>query len=151
MSIKLEWHTEQRRVKDLLPLKINPRSISDKKRRKLLNSLMDFGPVDLPAVNTDNKIVAGYRHVAILQLIGGGDELIDVDVPNRPLTNKEYKTYPLTSNRVHGEFDYDLLSEYFNIGMILTIKSTSTVNFEKLRDQMRKSATMISHPLKRVA
>ena len=39
---KLEWHTEQRKVKDLLPFKNNPRLLSEKQRNDLIRSLKRF-------------------------------------------------------------------------------------------------------------
>ena len=116
---KLQWRNEQRLVKDLLPFKHNPRSLSDKQRQDLVNSIQKFGLVEIPVVGLDNKILAGHQRVAVLQLLGRGDELIDVRVPNRALTAKEYKTYLLTSNRVHGDWDYSILSEHFDIDTML--------------------------------
>ena len=116
---KLKWRTEQRRVDDLLPFKHNPRSISEKQRFDLLKSIRKFGLVEIPAINTDGKILAGHQRIASLQLLNRGNELIDVRVPNRPLTEKEYKTYLLTSNRVHGDWNYEILAEHFDIGTML--------------------------------
>lgn len=116
---KLQWRNEQRQVKDLLPFKHNPRSLSEKQRQDLINSIQKFGLVEIPVVGLDNKILAGHQRVAVLQLLGRGEELIDVRVPNRPLTTEEYKTYLLTSNRVHGDWDYSILSEHFDIDTML--------------------------------
>lgn len=116
---KLQWRNERRRVKDLLPFKHNPRSLSEKQRQDLINSIQKFGLVEIPVVGLDNKILAGHQRVAVLQLLGRGEELIDVRVPTRPLTAKEYKTYLLTSNRVHGDWDYSILAEHFDIDTML--------------------------------
>lgn len=116
---QLEWRTEQRRVKDLLPFKHNPRSLSEKQKADLVRSIKKFGLVEIPAIDTDGKILAGHQRIAVLQLLGRGDEKIDVRVPNRPLTKSEYKTYLLTSNRVHGDWDYEILAEYFDIDTML--------------------------------
>ncbi len=115
----LQWHTEKRKVNELLPFKQNPRSLSEKQREDLTQSIQKFGLVEIPAVNTDGKIVAGHQRVAVLQLLGRGREDIEVRVPNRPLTQKEFKQYLLTSNRVHGDWDYELLTEYFDIDTML--------------------------------
>lgn len=112
---KLTWRTEQRLVKDLLPFKHNPRTLSEKQRRDLERSIRKFDLVEIPAVDTDGKIIAGHQRIAVLQLIGRGDELIDVRVPNRPLTEAEYKEYLLISNRVHGDWDFETLSQYFDV------------------------------------
>ncbi len=119
MVTQLIWSTKQRRVKDLLPFKKNPRRMSEKQIADLTRSLEKFGLVEIPAVDADNKIVAGHQRVAVLQLLGHGDELIDVRVPSRKLTKSEYEQYLLTSNRVHGTWDYGMLSEYFDLDTML--------------------------------
>jgi DNA modification methylase len=119
MPTKLSWQTEKRRVRDLLPFKHNPRTMSEKQRNDLIRSLKKFNLVEIPVVDTDGKIIAGHQRAAALQLMGRGKELIDVRVPNRPLTKNEYKTYLLTSNRVHGDWQYDELAEYFDIDTLL--------------------------------
>ncbi len=119
MKTQLKWTTQKRRVKDLLPFKRNPRKMSEKQIADLTKSLEKFGLVEIPAIDADNKIVAGHQRVAVMQLLGRGKEMIDVRIPNRKLTKAEYEQYLLTSNRVHGDWDYDMLSEYFDIETML--------------------------------
>jgi DNA modification methylase len=115
----LEWKTEKRLVRDLLPFKHNPRTISEKQRADLVRSIQKFGLVEIPAIDTNDKILAGHQRIAVLQLLGRGEELIDVRVPTRSLTKIEYKEYLLTSNRVHGEWDYEILAEHFDLDTLL--------------------------------
>ncbi len=115
----LAWHNERRHVNDLLPFNKNPRVLSDKQREDLIRSLEKFGLVEVPAIDADNRIVAGHQRVAVLQLLGRGEETIDVRVPNRKLTKSEYEQYLLTSNRVHGDWQYEALSQYFDIDTLL--------------------------------
>lgn len=119
MAKKLQWQTEKRRVKDLLPFKHNPRKLSDKQRADLVRSITRFGLVEIPAVDPRGRILAGHQRVAVLQLLGRGNEYIDVRVPNRALSESEYKTYMLTSNRVHGDWDFEMLAEYFDIDTMI--------------------------------
>ncbi len=116
---KLTWHTEERCVKNLLPLKTNPRKMSEKQVADLKKSLEKFDLVEIPAVDTDGKIVAGHQRVAVLQLLGRGDEMIDCRVPNRKLTKQEYEQYLITSNKVHGDWDVDLLRDNFEIDTLI--------------------------------
>ena len=119
MATKLSWRTEQRRVKDLLPFKQNPRKMSPKQIVDLTKSLKKFNLVEIPAIDTDDKIIAGHQRIAVMQLLGRGEEMIDVRVPSRPLTESEYKEYLLTSNAVHGSWDYEMLAEYFDIDTLI--------------------------------
>lgn len=116
---KLQWRTEKRKVSKLLPFKHNPRTLSEKQKEDLIQSIQKFGLVEIPAVNTDGKIIAGHQRVAVLQLLGRGEEEIEVRVPNRSLTKEEFKQYLLTSNRVHGDWDYEILTEHFDIDTML--------------------------------
>jgi len=47
-----------------------------------------------------------------MRLLGRENEIIDVRVPNRMLTNEEFEQYLLTSNAVTGEWDFELLKEF---------------------------------------
>ncbi len=119
-SKKLIWHTELRRVDDLLPYDRNPRVISDKQMDDMKRSLKKFNLAELPAVNADGKIAAGHQRIKALQLLGRGQEMIEVRVPNRQLTEAEFKAYLLTSNRSGGDWNWDALASDFNIDSLLT-------------------------------
>lgn len=112
MDKKLIWHTETRRVDELVPYDKNPRKISEKQISDLKKSLRRFNLVEIPAIDKDSKIIAGHQRLKVLQLLGRGEEEIDVRVPNRKLTDKEYKQYLITSNAVTGDWDYDLLKDF---------------------------------------
>lgn len=127
---KLTWTTVQRKVKDLLPFKENPRKISAEQVADLKKSLSKFGLVEIPAIDSDNKIIAGHQRLATLHLLGRGDEIIDCRIPNRKLTESEYKQYLIISNKVHGEWDEDLLSKYFDADLLLD----SGFNDEEITD-----------------
>ena len=109
---KLEWHNERRRVNDLLPHPMNPRVLSDSQREALMKSLQRFGLAETPAVNTDNRILAGHQRIKVLQFLNRGEEIIDIRVPSRPLTKKEADAYLLSSNAIHGSWDFDLLKSF---------------------------------------
>lgn len=109
---KLIWHTERRKIDDLIPYKSNPRQMTEKQVKDLRNSLERFNLVEIPAINTDNKIIAGHQRLKILQVLGRGKEEIDVRVPNRKLTQGEFEEYLIRSNKNLGEWDFDLLCNF---------------------------------------
>jgi len=110
----LEWSTEKRKVLDLVPYEINPRKITAERLEKLKKSLLKFNLAELPAINTDNVIIAGHQRIKVLLELGRGDEFIDVRVPNRPLTDIEFKEYNIGSNISVGYWDIDVLTEAFD-------------------------------------
>jgi len=108
---KLKWTTEKRKVKELVPYEKNPRRITEKQREQLEKSLSDFDLVEIPAINTDNIIIAGHQRMKIMILQGRGEEEIDVRVPNRKLTKRELEEYNIRSNKNTGEWDWEKLAE----------------------------------------
>ena len=117
MSHKLTWTTVQKRVDDLVPQEVNPRIITDKQMSDLKRSLKKFNLVEVPAIDMNGKILAGHQRIKALQLLGRGDELIDVRIPNRKLTKQESDEYLLASNKLGGDWDFELLKS-FDLGTL---------------------------------
>ncbi len=107
----LSWHTEKRKVKDLIPYELNPRKLSEDQANKLKDSLIKFNLAEIPAIDTDNKIVAGHQRVKVMILLGRGEEEIDIRIPNRKLTKDEFAEYNIRSNKNVGDWDMDLLAD----------------------------------------
>lgn len=114
MSVALTWHNEKRKVNNLLPYQHNPRKLSDEKRELLVKSLEKFNLVEIPVINLDDALIAGHQRIKVLQLLGRGEEEIDVRVPNRQLTGREFKEYNITSNVQVGVWDVDILNDVFD-------------------------------------
>lgn len=98
----LLWHTEKRKVKELLACPYNPRKVSEEQKQELIKSLKKFNLAEISAINTDNTILAGHQRVAVLLALGRGEEVIDVRVPNRKLRKEEADEYMVRSNRNVG-------------------------------------------------
>jgi hypothetical protein len=65
-SSSLVWHTEQRRVGDLVEWEANPRQLTEKQAEDLRESLHRFGYVEPVAIDTDGKIVGGHQRRRML-------------------------------------------------------------------------------------
>lgn len=131
--VKLCWVTTQKKVNDLLPQDVNPRVITDKQMSDLTRSLKKYNLVEIPAIDADGKILAGHQRIKALQLIGRGDEVIDVRVPNRKLTEKESKEYLIASNKLGGDWDFDLLKTFDM--ETLTFAGFETIELSELWDK----------------
>lgn len=116
---KIKWHNEKRKLKDLTPFEHNPRQLTEKQYSELKKSLEKFDLAEIPAINTDNKICAGHQRLKILLELYGKDHEIDVRVPNRKLTQKEFEEYNIRSNKNTGEWDFDILANNFAIPDLL--------------------------------
>ena len=122
---KLFWSTEKRRVNDLVPFEYNPRKMTEDQVAQLKTSLEKFGLVEIPVVDTDNTLVAGHQRMRIMQMLGRGNEEIDVRVPNRKLTETELREYNVRSNKNTGEWDYELLASLFELPELVEIGFTA--------------------------
>ena len=109
---QLIWTTEKRIVNDLIPYEKNPRTISPKQLADLTKSLKKFNLVEIPAIDTDNTVLAGHQRLKVLQLLGRGSEEIDVRVPNRKLTEQEADQYLISSNALGGDWDFEKLKSF---------------------------------------
>jgi hypothetical protein len=114
---KLFWHTEKRRVKDLIPFEMNPRKLNSDQVKQLKESIEKFNLVEIPVIDLDNKIIAGHQRCTILCMLDRGNEMIEVRVPNRKLTSDEFMEYNIRSNKNIGEWDFNVLAN-FNIELL---------------------------------
>jgi ParB family chromosome partitioning protein len=103
----ITWHTETRKLSDLIPADYNPRKISEQQAEKLKKSLDTFGYVETVDINLDNTVIGGHQRLKALADLGYDE--IDVRVPDRQLTKKEEQTLNVSLNKITGEFDNEKL------------------------------------------
>jgi len=111
----MKWHTEKRKVKDLIPMEDNPRSMTEKQDKDLEKSIKKFDLVEIPAINTDNTLIAGHQRIRKLIEQGREEEEIDVRVPDKKLSEKEVKEYNIRSNKDVGGWDFDKLANGYDV------------------------------------
>jgi len=109
---KLIWHTEKRKIGELIPTEGNPRQMTEKQAEDLKKSLKKFNLVEIPAINLDNRIISGHQRIILLKLDGKQGEEIDVRVPNRQLTEEEHWEYLLRANKNLGEWNFEELANF---------------------------------------
>lgn len=148
---KLSWTTVQKRVDDLIPQEINPRKITDKQLSDLKRSLKKFNLVEIPAVDSDGTILAGHQRIKALQLLDRGKELIDIRVPNRKLTDQEAKEYLIGSNKLGGDWDYDLLKSFdLEILSFAGFDEIEIANFWDEKNETKEDSFDIEKELKKI-
>ena len=111
---KIIWTTVKRKVKDLKFYQFNPRQIKADQFERLKKSIDELGYAELVAIDTDDTLVAGHMRVRALIALGRSEEEIEVRMPNRKLTEREFKRYLITSNAVMGHYDVDILTSNFD-------------------------------------
>lgn len=120
MNKSLEWHTVSKKVDNLIPQEVNPRTITTKQMEDLKKSLRRFNLAEIPAIDFDGKILAGHQRIKALKLLGRGEEMIDVRIPNRKLSDDEAKQYLIGSNAIGGNWNFDLLKD-FDVDLLLDV------------------------------
>lgn len=120
MSKKITWHTETRKVKNLIRYEKNPRTLSEAQLEGLKRSLKKYSLAELPCINTDGTLVVGNQRVLALSLLGKDEEEIEVRVPSRKLSEKEFRDYLLISNRSGASWNFEKLAADFDISELLT-------------------------------
>lgn len=132
----MNWITEKRKINDLIPYDKNPRQMTEKQVNDLKASLEKFNFVEIPAINTDNTILAGHQRLKIMQLLGRGEEEVDVRVPDQPLTEAEVKEYNIRSNKNTGGWDFDILANSFEVEDLISWGFTDeelSIEFDKIK------------------
>lgn len=148
---KLSWTTVQKRVDDLIPQEVNPRKITDKQLLDLKRSLKKFNLVEIPAVDSDGMILAGHQRIKALQLLGRGKELIDIRIPNRKLTDQEAKEYLIGSNKLGGDWDFDLLKSFdFETLSFAGFDPIEIANFWDEKNETKDDAFDIEKELRKI-
>jgi len=119
-SVKLTWHTEKRKLGDLIEWDKNPRQLKEHDAEHLKKSLDAFGVADPLIINTDNKIIGGHmRRRIMLQSGYKPDDLVDVRVPERELTEREAEELAIRLNKNTGDWDFDALANNFELDDLL--------------------------------
>lgn len=110
---KLNWKTTQVKPNEVIFFEHNPRLVKDKGYKDLKQSIEEFDIVEIPTLDFDKTCIAGHQRIRVLIEKGRGNEAIDMRMPNRKLTEKEFKKLNLILNRHAGVFDADILANVF--------------------------------------
>ena len=111
-----EMEIIHRNVDELISAEYNPRQMTNEQHKYLTDSIKRFGLVDPIIVNTHpdrkNIIVGGHQRVIIAR---------ELDIKNVPtveieLTPERERELNIRLNRNTGEWDFDLLANYFEVG-----------------------------------
>lgn len=110
----ITWQQEERKVKDLIPHKKNPRKWKSGGEQQLDESVDKFGLIDgLFVCNADGTLIDGHGRIEREMAKGNGERIVKVNIPSRMLTDEEVAEL-LVRLGVHGRsWDFDLLKTDF--------------------------------------
>ena len=109
----IEWHLENRLIKNLKLNPKNPRQLTKDQERHLRSSIDKFGLAEKIIINIDNTIIGGHQRIRILKTMKIKET--ECWVPNRELTQEEADELCIRLNRNHGDFDYDILANQWSV------------------------------------
>jgi len=105
--MEVNWHTIQANISDLKPSAYNPRRISKTEFENLKKSISKFGHAYPIVCNKNMTVIGGHQTIRALSELGIQE--VSVSIPDRELTLQEEKMLNLALNRIHGEWDENIL------------------------------------------
>ncbi len=117
----LNWQSKIISISQLKEYENNPRKISKEEFKKLVTSIKEDGYHQRIIVNQDNTIIGGHqRKKALLESGLKSSDKIEVLVPDRNLTKEELDRINIRDNLAFGEYDFDILTERFDMEELLS-------------------------------
>ena len=108
----IKWKLEELSIKDLKEHPKNPRQIKKDQFDRLSGLIDKFGLIDRPIVNIDMTIIGGHQRIRILKK--KKVKTIECWVSDRELLDEEVEELMIGVNKVHGQFDFDILANEFD-------------------------------------
>jgi len=109
---------KQRKISELNPAEYNPRQLTDKQYKQLKKSLKTFGCVEPVVINFNpmrkDIIVGGHQRCKVWFDLGN-DTIPTVEVELDEAAEMELN---VRLNKNTGEFDFDMLSSYFDMEVL---------------------------------
>ncbi len=109
---------KQRKISELNPAEYNPRQLTDKQYKQLKKSLKTFGCVEPVVINSNpmrkDIIVGGHQRCKVWFDLGN-DTIPTVEVELDEAAEMELN---VRLNKNTGEFDFDMLSNYFDMEVL---------------------------------
>lgn len=115
----IRWKPEERKIGGLYENSANPRILHEEEGCHLRKSLEDFGLCQPIVVQPDGLIIRGHQRVSLLKEMGV--EEVAVNVPERYLSDEEYNELSLRLNKNMGDWDYDVLSTFFETETLVEV------------------------------
>ena len=102
---------EKININKLKPANYNPRQITKKQFNDLRESIVRFGLVDPVIVNSDLTVIGGHQRLKVCTQL----KHTEIDCVMLDLSKEEERELNIRLNKSGGEFDTDLLANYFDV------------------------------------
>lgn len=109
----MKWSLVRKNLSDLREYEKNARLLTVDQYDQLCTSIDKFGLIDKPIITPDGMIIGGHQRLKALEDLGYAQ--VECWVPDRDLTDKEIEELNIRLNRNHGEFDFEMLANSFDV------------------------------------
>lgn len=110
-AVGLVWTEKTMKLEDLRPHERNPRKITAEQLAKLKASIQQDGFHQRLLVTPDGRVIGGHQRLKVLAELGYTE--VQTLMPNRDLTEDEYKRLNVRDNLIAGDWDAEILLEDF--------------------------------------
>jgi hypothetical protein len=109
VSKQIQWAVVKSRVDSLIPYERNPRKITPEDFEKLKRSIARVGFHKPITATLDGRIIGGHVRIRALKELGIDE--VYVSIPDRALTEAEFKEIMITDNTHFGEWDIEIVEQ----------------------------------------
>lgn len=114
-QIEKQWECRKVKLKDIMPNKKNPRTITKDKFERLKKKIEEVGFHSPIKVDNNGVILGGNQRYAALMDMGAGELEVPVMYPLFELTERERQEIIITDNISDGEWDMEMLANEFDV------------------------------------
>jgi len=137
----------KRKIKELIGAEYNPRKLNKVKEQELKDSLTKFGLVDPILINMnperENIIIGGHQRIKVWESMGHRTiECIELDI-----TIEEEKELNIRLNKNTGDWDFDILTEYFDSNDLVEYGFEVNEVFKNIEDSVDGDDIEIDIPI----
>ncbi|CAB4166256.1 hypothetical protein UFOVP844_19 [uncultured Caudovirales phage] len=111
----LNWRLEKRKLRDLAPSERNPRELTKMQEGQLRKSLEKYGLIDKPIID-GNNVIGGHQRINVMLSMGISE--CDCWVTDDEISQADIDELMIRLNRNHGDWDFDILANEFDMQML---------------------------------
>lgn len=113
MAEPLTWEDGRRKLSELKPRADNPRYIDEDAELRLVRSYEEYDQPWPMLINPDGTLIDGHQRLKTWIEEYGPDFEVDVRIPSRPLTQKEWQKLAIYGHKgAVGKFDFQILADW---------------------------------------
>ncbi len=135
----IQWVEKKVRLSALRPYEKNPRTITEPQFERLKASLLADGYHSRIKATTDLRVMGGHQRIRAMKEIAtelgieGG--MIPVLVPDREISDDQFKRILLTDNHSNGVFDMEMLANDFDLEFLQGVGLHEVTNIAPMGDE----------------